>query len=385
MLRRLYALAAPLAFILLLASGCVGTGETAVVTTRPEVQDTVVARLPAIPERADPLDTIRAGRFDRRVTVHLPSADDRREILKIHARGKPLADDVDLDRVARGTPGFSGADLENLLNEAALLAARKDRDAIHRAEIEEARDKTMMGLERKGIELSDKELEMIAYHEAGHAVVAAAMPEAEPIHKVSVIPRGRAMGVTQQLPEKERFLYQREYMLDRLAVMMGGRAAEDLVFDTATSGAENDLKEATKLVRKMVVDWGMSDAFTNVAMGSGQKEVFIGQQMGKQRDYSEATAQRIDEEGVVPEGHVDFRVAGVLAAAEHRVDEVAILARRVEPVRREPDHQRARLQGLERVLQPPRRAIEVEGIERLGEVEVRVGIEPVGEALALIT
>jgi cell division protease FtsH len=172
------------------------------------------------------------------------------EILKIHSRNKPLAQDLELERVARGTPGFSGADLENILNEAALIAARKKKDAIESEDIEEARDKVLLGLERESLALTEEECRTLAYHEGGHAIVAAVLPNADPIHKVTIVPRGRAMGVTQQLPERDRYLYPREYMPDRLAVMMGGRASEELVFNTMTSGAENDLKEATRLARK---------------------------------------------------------------------------------------------------------------------------------------
>ncbi|HKK46946.1 MAG TPA: ATP-dependent zinc metalloprotease FtsH [Balneolaceae bacterium] len=248
--------------------------------------------------RPDILDKalLRPGRFDRQITVHLPTQEHREQILEIHAKKKVLADEVDLSEIARSTPGFSGADLKNLLNEAALIAARFDRKAIEQQDIDQARDKVMMGLKREGIRLSEKEKKLLAYHEAGHAVVAAVLPNADPIHKVTVIPRGKAMGVTMQLPEKEKLLYEQKYMLDRMAVMMGGRAAENLIFDTATSGAENDLKEITKLARKMVLDWGMSDKFNNVAFGGQREQVFLGEQMGSQREYSDSTAREIDEE-----------------------------------------------------------------------------------------
>ncbi|MFP3854483.1 MAG: ATP-dependent zinc metalloprotease FtsH [Anaerolineales bacterium] len=252
----------------------------------------------AATNRPDILDPalLRPGRFDRQITVDLPTMKDREDILKIHSRNKPLTTDVDLERVARGTPGFSGADLENLLNEAALLAARKGKDAIGNLDIEEARDKVLMGLERRNLALTEKETRMIAYHEAGHAVVAAALTNTDPIHKVTIVPRGRAMGVTQQMPERERYLYPQEYMLDRLAVMMGGRAAEDMIFETKTSGAENDLKQATKLARKMVLDWGMSPRLGNVALGSEKENVFLGEEITQRREYSETTAREIDEE-----------------------------------------------------------------------------------------
>lgn len=252
----------------------------------------------AATNRPDILDPalLRPGRFDRRITVDLPTMKDREEILHIHSRNKPLAENADLERVAKGTPGFSGADLENLLNEAALLAARNGKDAISEEEIEEARDKVLMGLERTNLALTEEESRMIAYHEAGHAIVAAALPNTDPVHKVTIVPRGRAMGVTQQLPERERYIYPQEYMRDRLAVMMGGRAAEDMIYESKTSGAENDLKEATRLARKMVLDWGMSPLLGNVALGSGREQVFLGEEISQRREYSETTAREVDEE-----------------------------------------------------------------------------------------
>ena len=252
----------------------------------------------AATNRPDILDKalLRPGRFDRQITVELPTRKHRVAILKLHASNKKMADDVDLDDIAKGTPGFSGADLKNLLNEAALLAARRENEAISQEDIEQARDKIMMGLERKGVVLTEDEKKMIAYHAGGHAVVAAAMPNADPIHKVTIIPRGRAMGVTQQLPENDKYIYKQEYMLDRMAVMMGGRAAENLVFNTATSGAENDLKQITQLARRMVLDWGMSEKFGHMALGQDNDEVFLGKQLGQKREYSDSTAREADEE-----------------------------------------------------------------------------------------
>jgi cell division protease FtsH len=252
----------------------------------------------AATNRPDILDKalLRPGRFDRQITVHLPTQEHRAQILKIHAKDKKLSDEVDLEDIARSTPGFSGADLQNLLNEAALIAARHKRKAVEPEDVDQARDKVMMGLKREGIRLSDHEKKLLAYHEAGHAVVAAVLPNTDPIHKVTVIPRGKAMGVTIQMPEKEKLLYEQKYMLDRMAVMMGGRAAENLVFDTATSGAENDLKQITKLARKMVLDWGMSEKFNNIAFGGQREQVFLGEQMGSQQDYSDNTAREIDQE-----------------------------------------------------------------------------------------
>jgi cell division protease FtsH len=252
----------------------------------------------AATNRPDILDPalLRPGRFDRRITVDLPTMQARKEILEIHARNKPLADEVDLRRVARGTPGFSGADLENLLNEAALLAAGADRNEITSEDIDRARDKVLMGLERANMALTDDERKLLAYHEGGHAVVAAVLPNADPIHKVSIVPRGRSMGVTQQLPERDRYIYPEDYMIDRLAVMMGGRAGEELVLNVKTSGAEDDLKQATRLARKMVLSWGMSEELGPLAFGDDRQNVFLGEEIAQRRDYSEATARRIDEE-----------------------------------------------------------------------------------------
>jgi cell division protease FtsH len=279
----------------------------------------------AATNRPDVLDPalLRPGRFDRRITVDLPTMRDRLEILKIHSRNKPLADDVNLKRLARGTPGFSGADLENLLNEAALLAARKGKDQIGREDIEEARDKVLMGLERESLALTEEECRLLAYHEGGHAVVAAVLPHADPIHKVTIVPRGRAMGVTQQFPERDRYVYPREYMLDRLAVMMGGRAAEELVIGTMTSGAENDLKHATQLARKMVLDWGMSEKLGHVALGGRRQQVFLGEEIAHRREYSEATAREVDEEIKLIVDEAYQRARETLQAHREKLDSVA--------------------------------------------------------------
>ena len=252
----------------------------------------------AATNRPDILDKalLRPGRFDRRITVDMPTQKSRLEILSIHAKNKPLADDVDLKEIARSTPGFSGADLENLLNEASLYAGRNERKEIKMEDIDKARDKVMMGLEREGVQIDDEDRKMLAYHEAGHALVAALLPHSDPIHKVTIIPRGKAMGVTQQFPEKEKYIYRREYLLDRLAVIMGGRAAEDLIFETSTSGAKDDLKQVAKLSRKMVLEWGMSDRFQHISFGSEEEEVFLGRDMSRKREYSDSTAREIDEE-----------------------------------------------------------------------------------------
>jgi cell division protease FtsH len=252
----------------------------------------------AATNRPDILDSAltRPGRFDRQITVDLPTQKARHEILKIHARNKPLSEEIDLEEIARSTPGFSGADLENLLNEAALLAGRHEHTSIRHSDVEEARDKVMMGLKREGMVLDEDEKQLLAYHEAGHAIVAADLPHADPIHKVTIVPRGQAMGVTQQLPEKDKYLYRLDYLLDRLAVIMGGRAAEEIIFNTATSGAENDLKQVRKMARKMVLDWGMGETFKHISLGEDQGNVFLGEELAKGREYSDQTAREVDEE-----------------------------------------------------------------------------------------
>ncbi len=256
---------------------------------------TVVVAATNRPDILDPA-LLRPGRFDRQITVPMPTKEERAAILRVHAKNKPFDDSVDLDAIALRTIGFSGADLENLLNEAALRTARRKVGAISMEDINEARDRITMGLERKGLKVTDEERKLIAYHEAGHAVAAAVLPNADPVLKVTIIPRGITMGATQQEPTEERYVYRRDYLEDRIAVMMGGRAAEDLVFDSMTSGAENDLKQATQLARRMVTEWGMSDGLANTALGEGERDVFLGEQLSHQRSYSEATAREIDEE-----------------------------------------------------------------------------------------
>jgi cell division protease FtsH len=260
-----------------------------------EPNDNVI--LMAATNRPDILDPalLRPGRFDRRIAVDMPSMKDRLEILKIHTGNKPLDKDINLEDIARGSPGFSGADLANMLNEAALLAARNGKDHIEMSDFEEARDKMMMGLERENLALTKEECRMIAYHEAGHAVVAASSRYADPIHKVTIVPRGRAMGSTHQLPEGDKYVYPREYIMDRLKVMLGGREAEHMALNTSTSGAENDLKEVTRIARKMVLDWGMSEEMEHIALGGRREHVFLGEEIAERRDYSEITAREVDE------------------------------------------------------------------------------------------
>jgi len=257
--------------------------------------NTIVLAATNRPDILDPA-LLRPGRFDRRVTVDRPTLKDRVEILKVHGRYKPLDTDVDFEKIAQGTPGFTGADLENLLNEAALLAARRDKSSIGNVDVDDARDKLLLGLERTNFVMTDEERKIVSYHEAGHAVVAVNLPTSDPIHKVTIIPRDNSMGVTEQLPERDKHLYSKTYILDRITVMLGGRAAEDTFIGDITSGAENDLREATRLARKMVLDWGMSKRLHNLALGDEQHDVFLGADISRRREYSERTAQEVDEE-----------------------------------------------------------------------------------------
>lgn len=251
----------------------------------------------AATNRPDVLDAalLRPGRFDRRVTVPAPAVLDRQAILEIHAEKRPMDDDIDLALIARSTPGFSGADLANLLNEAALAAAREQCKTVSHRHILLARDKIVLGLKRGGIVMTEDERRTVAYHEAGHALVAAIAPTAEPVHKVTIVPRERSMGLTEQLPDGDRYLFREDYILDRLKVLMGGRAAESFRIGSITSGAEQDLKQAHQLARRMVLDWGMSTRFRNLAYGSDQGEVFLGEEIGRRREYSDSTARDVDD------------------------------------------------------------------------------------------
>jgi cell division protease FtsH len=258
-------------------------------------ESTIVLAATNRPDILDPA-LLRPGRFDRRVIINLPTVKDREEILHIHARKRPMEDDVDLHEVAQGTPGFSGADLQNLLNEAAILAARAKKQKISMDDITEARDKVILGLERRNVTMSDQEKKVVAFHESGHAVVAAMLPNTDPLYKVTIIPRDKAMGVTMQLPEGDRHLYSKEYLQDRLSVMLAGRASEDLIFNSVTSGAENDFRESTKLARQMVSAWGMSEKLGPLASAGEQRNVFLGEELSRGREFSEHTAQVIDAE-----------------------------------------------------------------------------------------
>jgi cell division protease FtsH len=252
----------------------------------------------AATNRPDVLDNalLRPGRFDRQIVVDLPDHDGREAILKIHAKKVKLSGEVELSRVARGTPGFSGADLANLINEAALLAARRGADAIEMMDLEEARDKVRWGRERRSRRLDDKERRLTAYHEAGHAIVLQVVEESEPLHKVTIIPRGAALGATMQLPEKDRYTRSKQSLLDMMCGTMGGRAAEELVFDDITTGASNDLKQATHIARMMVCEWGMSATLGPQAFGSREELLFLGREVSRSQEHSDETAKQIDME-----------------------------------------------------------------------------------------
>jgi cell division protease FtsH len=252
----------------------------------------------AATNRPDVLDPalLRPGRFDRQIVVDRPDVKGREGILKVHTRDIPLGDDVNLEIIAKGTPGLAGADLANLVNEAALLAARKNKKKVERIDIEEAKDKVMMGLERKSLIISEEEKKTTAYHEIGHVLVARMIPEADPVHKVTIIPRGRALGVTSYLPIDEKHTYSKEYLEAIITYALGGRAAEKIVFDHYTTGAGNDIEKATSIARKMVCEWGMSDRLGPLSYGAKEEEIFLGREIQKHRDYSEETAIEIDNE-----------------------------------------------------------------------------------------
>jgi cell division protease FtsH len=253
--------------------------------------------LMAATNRPDVLDPalLRPGRFDRRVVVNRPDVRGREEILRVHTRKIPLADDVELSVLARGTPGFSGADLANMVNEAALAAARQNRKAVLMYDFELAKDKVLMGVERKSLLLSDEEKKNTAYHEAGHALVAAKLPYSDPVHKVTIIPRGMALGLTMQLPVDDRHNYYKNYLDTQIAILMGGRIAEELFLNQMSTGAGNDIERATELARKMVCEWGMSE-LGPLTFGKKEEQIFLGREIAQHRDYSEATAIQIDEE-----------------------------------------------------------------------------------------
>ncbi|MBM4277543.1 MAG: ATP-dependent zinc metalloprotease FtsH [Deltaproteobacteria bacterium] len=261
----------------------------------------------AATNRPDVLDPalLRPGRFDRQVVVPVPDVKGREEILKVHTKRAPLTDDVELSLLARGTPGFTGADLENLVNEAALLAARLGKERVDMSDLEQAKDKVLMGVERKSMIIPLEERRITAFHEAGHTLVARMIPGTDPIHKVTIIPRGRALGITQQLPIDEKHTYPKDYLLNNITVMMGGRVAEELVLNSQTTGAGNDIERSTELARKMVCDWGMSEKIGPLAFGQKEEQIFLGREISQHRDYSEETARLIDAEirGIVTQSY----------------------------------------------------------------------------------
>ena len=278
----------------------------------------------AATNRPDVLDPalLRPGRFDRHVTLDRPDIKGRRSILDVHARNKPLDSTVDLDVLARQTPGFSGADLANLINEAAILAARANKKVIGMDELEEAIARVIAGPERKSRRISEHEKEVIAYHETGHALVMKALPHADPVHKVSIISRGMALGWTLSLPAEDKYLISKDELMDQIAGIMGGRVAEEIVFGDVTSGAENDIQKATQMARRMVTQWGMSEKLGTVAMGHKEELVFLGRDLGEQRNYSEEIAAVIDEEirAIINHGYQAAKV--ILTAQRGKMDAV---------------------------------------------------------------
>ncbi|MGB0775112.1 MAG: ATP-dependent metallopeptidase FtsH/Yme1/Tma family protein, partial [Akkermansiaceae bacterium] len=279
----------------------------------------------AATNRPDVLDPalLRPGRFDRQVSVGLPDVNGREQILKVHVKKIKMAPDTDLAVIARGTPGFSGAELANLINEAALLAARKNLKAVTLAEMEEARDKVRWGRERRSLALSEEDKRKTAYHEAGHAILNVLLDHTDPLHKVTIIPRGPSLGSTMFLPEKDKFSYHRKEMLAQLIVLMGGRVAEEIVLDDVASGASGDISMATNLARRMVCEWGMSKDLGMVEYGGGDGEVFLARDINKSQNYSEATAQKIDDEikGFIDDAYA--KATEILQANRENLDLIA--------------------------------------------------------------
>ncbi len=304
----------------------------------------------AATNRPDVLDPalLRPGRFDRQVVVPVPDIKGREQILRVHAKRTPLAEDVNLAVLSRGTPGFTGADLENLVNEAALLAARLEKDRVEMADLEQAKDKVLMGVERKSMIISIEERKNTAYHEAGHTLVAKMIPGTDPIHKVTIIPRGHALGLTQQLPIDEKHTYPKEYLLNNITTLMGGRVAEEMVLTHQTTGAGNDIERATDIARRMVCEWGMSEKLGPLTFGQKEEQIFLGREFTQHRDYSEETARLIDGEiraivtssyeraKAILQKNVDVlhRLANTLLEKEvldgHQIDQI-ILGEQVSP------------------------------------------------------
>ena len=293
--------------------------------------------LMAATNRPDVLDPalLRPGRFDRQIIVDRPDLKGRTQILKVHSKEKPIAKNVDLETIAKQTPGFTGADLANLLNEAALLAARKSKKTISKIDIENSIDRVLAGPEKKSQILTKEEKLIIAYHETGHALVGWALPNADPIHKVTIIPRGRALGYTQALPDSEKYLTSKAELKDRLAMLMGGRVAEELIFADPTTGASNDIEKATEIARRMVMEFGMSEKLGPMLYGKGTNEVFLGRDYGRQQDYSDEVASSIDEEvkSLLSDAHI---VAGkILAKFKKQMEEMVKVLMEKETIDRE--------------------------------------------------
>ena len=287
-----------------------------------EPEQTVVVL--AATNRPDVLDPalLRPGRFDRKITLELPRKEARQKILEVHARDIPLAGDVDLANLAARTVGFSGADLENLMNEAALLAGRANRDKVDAAILDAARDKIVLGAEKETV-LNEEEKRRVAFHESGHALLACLLPNTDPLAKVTIIPRGRALGATEQMPEEERYTLSESYLRDRIAIMLGGRLAEQIVFGETSSGAEDDLKQATTLARRMISQWGMSKKLGPVAFRRGEEHIFLGREMAQARDFSEHTAKLIDDEVRELIGELENHAREILTAHRGLLDTLA--------------------------------------------------------------
>ena len=333
--------------------------------------------LMAATNRPDILDPalLRPGRFDRQVVIDRPDLEGRKGILRVHARGKPLDDSVDLDVIARRTPGFTGADLANVINEGALLTARRSKKAITMLELEEAIDRVIAGPERRTRLISDREKKITAYHESGHALVAYLLPNADPVHKISVIPRGRALGYTLTLPIEDKFLVTRQELIDELAMLLGGRVTEELVFGDITTGAQNDLDRATKIARQMVTEYGMSDRLGPLTLGQKQEQVFLGRDFASHPDYSDQVAFEIDSEirTLIDRAHDE----ALEILTEHRAKLDQIAAALIEKETIEKEDLVAVMEGLEKRPQRPgvgagvavaRRSVESPGSSRTGKL-----------------
>jgi cell division protease FtsH len=293
--------------------------------------------LMAATNRPDVLDPalLRPGRFDRQVIVDRPDLDGRTQILKVHSKDKPLVKNIDLKTIAKQTPGFTGADLANLLNESALLAARKNKKTISNTDIENSIDRVLAGPEKKSRLMSEEEKKIIAYHETGHALVGWALPNADPIHKVTIIPRGRALGYTQALPESEKYLSSKAELKDRLAMLMGGRVAEEIVFKDPTTGASNDIEKATDIARRMVMEFGMSDKLGPMLFGKGSNEVFLGRDYGRQQDYSDEVASSIDDEVKILLNDAHITAGKILKKFKKQMDAMVDILMEKETIDRE--------------------------------------------------